>query len=80
MTGPRITDQVVRDCAEAGIRRVWMHRGEGIGAVSRAAVEFCQKNGISVIDGQCPLMFLPQAVFFHRAHGFIKKLTGSYPA
>ena len=34
MTSPAATDAVVRDCAEAGIRRVWMYRASGAGAVS----------------------------------------------
>ncbi|HYY72940.1 MAG TPA: CoA-binding protein [Candidatus Bathyarchaeia archaeon] len=29
ITSPEVTDTVVRDCAEAGIPRVWMHRGAG---------------------------------------------------
>ena len=29
MTPPDVTDRVVRDCAEAGVTRVWMHRGAG---------------------------------------------------
>jgi predicted CoA-binding protein len=79
MTPPQVTEQIVRDCAQAGIRRVWMHRGEGIGSVSQAAVEFCQANGIDVIPGQCPFMFMPGTSFFHRIHGFVRKLTGEYP-
>ncbi|HYL11933.1 MAG TPA: CoA-binding protein [Terriglobales bacterium] len=27
MTAPQDTERVVRDCVEAGVRRVWMHRG-----------------------------------------------------
>jgi predicted CoA-binding protein len=80
MTSPQETEQVVRDCAEAGIRRVWMHRGAGRGAVSRAAVDFCHKNNIHLVGGHCPLMFLDGGAFIHRAHGFISKLTGHYPA
>ena len=26
ITRPEATDQIVRDCGEAGVRRVWMHR------------------------------------------------------
>src|SRR5512140_3790350 len=37
MTPSKATDQVVRDCAEAGVTRVWLHRGEGIGSVSDQA-------------------------------------------
>lgn len=79
VTAPAVTDQVVRDCAKAGIRQVWMHRGEGIGAVSEAAVEFCEERGMAVVAGECPLMFLPQAGFPHGLHGWIKRVVGSYP-
>lgn len=80
MTPAAQTDQIVHDCAEVGIKRVWLHKGEGIGAVTASAVEFCQQNGMSVVDGQCPFMFLPQTMWFHRLHGFVKKVSGSYPA
>lgn len=80
MTPPAVTEQVVRDCAEAGVRHVWMHRGEGVGAVSQAAIDFCNAQNIAVVAGFCPFMFLPDTGFIHRAHGFILKLTGSYPA
>ncbi|HXY01289.1 MAG TPA: CoA-binding protein [Candidatus Limnocylindrales bacterium] len=78
MTSPEITEAVVRDCAEAGIRRVWMYRAAGTGAVSSEALDFCRERGISVVPGECPLMFLPQNGF-HRLHGFIRKIMGSYP-
>ena len=79
VTPSKATDQVVRDCAEAGVTRVWLHRGEGIGSVSDQAVTFCQEHGINVVVGHCPFMFLPQTPFFHKIHGYVKKLTGSYP-
>jgi predicted CoA-binding protein len=79
MTSPEVTDQIVHDCAEAGISRVWLHRGEGIGAVSQSAVDFCQAHHIKVVPGFCPFMFLPQTAFFHRAHGFVMKISGRYP-
>src|SRR5215467_10015759 len=60
LTSPEVTDVVVQDCAECGIRRVWMHRAGGQGAVSDKAIEFCRERRISVIPGECPLMFLPQ--------------------
>ncbi len=79
VTSPEVTDQIVHDCAEAGISRVWLHRGEGIGAVSQSAVDFCQAHHIKVVPGFCPFMFLPQTTFFHRAHGFVMKISGRYP-
>jgi predicted CoA-binding protein len=80
MTAARDTERVVRDCAEAGIRRVWMHRGGGQGSVSKEAVDFCQANGIRLVEGYCPFMFLPGTSFVHRVHGFFLKLFGAYPA
>lgn len=79
MTAPTVTEQVVRDCAKAGVKHVWLHRGEGIGAVSDSALAVCQENGIGVVPGFCPFMFLPETAFFHKIHGFIKKVGGTYP-
>ncbi len=73
LTPPAITEQVVRECAEAGVRRVWMHRGAGPGSVSAAAVTFCRENGIEVIDGACPFMYLPHTQIFHRVHGWFRR-------
>lgn len=79
MTTPDVTENVVVDCAEAGVRRVWMHRAGGEGAVNAEAIEFCRAHGIAVVPGQCPLMFLPETQSFHRFHGWVRKITGRYP-
>jgi predicted CoA-binding protein len=79
MTSPAATDTVVRDCADLGIKRVWMYRAGGTGAVSPIAVEFCKTRGISVVPGECPFMFLAGGAWFHRLHGFIRKITRCYP-
>lgn len=80
MTSPEVTDEVVKDCAEAGVSRVWMHRGVGPGAVSEQATVFCREHGIEVVAGACPLMFLPEAGLAHRIHGAILKLFRRHPA
>lgn len=79
MTAPQNTEEVVRNCEEAGIRHVWMHRGGGQGSVNPNAVQFCHVKGIHLVEGQCPLMFLKGTAFFHRVHGFVLKITGRYP-
>jgi predicted CoA-binding protein len=79
MTSPQQTDQIIRDSAAAGIKRVWLHRGEGIGAVGPKALALCTEYHLDVVAGFCPFMFMPDSAFFHRAHGFVKKITGSYP-
>lgn len=80
MTPPAVTNRVVRDCEEAGVTRVWMHRGAGRGAVSPTAVAYCHDHGLAVVAGACPFMFLPQAGFVHRTHGFFARLFGRHPA
>ena len=76
MTPPAATERVVRECADAGVKRVWMHRGGGSGAVSLDAVAFCRARGIEVVDGECPLMFLPGTGWFHGVHRFFRRLGG----
>jgi predicted CoA-binding protein len=79
ITPPGATEQVVRDCADAGVKHIWMYKGMGQGSVSKAALEFCEANGMNVVAGECPYMFLEGTPFFHRIHGTVKKITGSYP-
>ena len=80
LTPSSATGQVVRECAAAGVKRVWMHRGGGAGAVSPEAVAFCREQGIEVVDGECPLMFLPGAGWFHGVHRFFRRLGGRLPS
>ena len=79
MTPPKVTEQIVRDCAAAGVSQVWLYRGLSAGAVSAEATAFCEEHGISVVAGFCPFMFFPENGWFHQAHGFFKKLAHTYP-
>ncbi len=66
LASPRITEQIVNQCVELGITRVWMHcmlgtipgLGAGMTSVSQAAVDLCHRHGIQVIPGACPNQFL----------------------
>lgn len=72
---PPETEKVVRDAAEAGIRRVWMQQG----AQSQAAIQFCEDQGISAVHGECILMFAEPAAFYHRLHRWVWGLLGKLP-
>jgi hypothetical protein len=65
-TRPEVAEDTMHECAELGIKHVWMHRGPGAGSVSAAATEYGRQHGIAVIDGGCPLMFGPTADVGHR--------------
>jgi len=66
LTSPKVTEQIVQQCVNLGIRHVWMHclmgtkpgLGAGKTSVSQSAVEICKANGIAVIPGTCPAQFL----------------------
>lgn len=79
MTSPAVTDAVVRDCAQVGIGRIWMYQAGGLGAVSSPALQFCREQGMRVVAGECPFMFLSEAGGIHRFHGFLRKILRSYP-
>ena len=78
-TNPRHADPIVRQCAELGIRRVWMHGGPGPASVSPTAVEFCRANGVAVIPGGCPLMYGRASDLGHRCMRWVLERTGAVP-
>jgi hypothetical protein len=66
LTNPRVTEQIVQQCIDLGVRRVWMHcmmgtkpgLAAGMTSVSQDAVSLCRANGITVIPGACPNQYL----------------------
>ncbi len=71
---PDDSEKVVRDAAAAGINQVWLQQGAECPAAIRAAEE----QGLSVVHGQCILMFAnPRS--FHKFHGWLWGLFGKIP-
>jgi len=80
VTRPEVTEQIVRACSDAGVRRVWMHQSTAKGSsVSPAAVEYCRQHDISVIAGACPMMFGTGVDFGHTCLRLFMKLSGGLP-
>ena len=79
LTPASATGDVAREAAEAGIHHIWLYRASGAGAVDPQAVQFCRTSGIDVVDGECPFMFFDHPAWFHRFHGFCRKVMGQYP-
>jgi len=75
ITPPVETEGVVRDAAEAGIRRIWIQQG----AESDEALQLAQANGILAVSGDCILMFAEPSAFYHRLHRWVWKLLGRLP-
>jgi len=77
MVNRDISASVVRDCVARGIRRVWLYKGiGGPGAVSDEAVRIARENGMNLVDGACPLMFLETPAWIHRVHRFVRRRKG----
>lgn len=72
LASPKVTEQIVQQCVDLGIKHVWMHcmmgtkpgLQAGATSVSPSAVEMCKANSIAVIPGSCPNQFL-KADFGH---------------
>lgn len=66
LASPKVTEQIVQQCVDLGVRYVWMHcmmgtkpgLAAGMTSVSQDAVHLCRVNGITVIPGGCPNQFL----------------------
>ena len=79
MTSPEATENVVNDCREAGN---WAHldvSGNRQRLRERKSGRGLPGECDQVVPGECPFMFLPDAVFVHRVHGLINKVTGHDP-
>jgi predicted CoA-binding protein len=72
---PQQAEQVVQEAAAAGIKRVWLQQG----AESPAAIRLAESKGMSVVAGECILMFAEPAGFGHRAHRWVKGVFGGLP-
>ena len=65
-TGPTAAESTMHECAELGIKHVWMHWGPDGSSVSKVATDYGRQHGITVIDGGCPCMFGPTSDFGHK--------------
>lgn len=83
LTNPGITDEIVRQSVDLGIKHIWMHcmmgtkpgLAAGMTSVSQDAVKLARENGITVIPGSCPNQFL-KPDFGHRMMRVVMRTLG----
>jgi len=86
---PSVSEQIVRQCVDLGIKFVWMHNMQGTRwqsagvpksgtSVSPEAVRLCREHGITVIPGSCPMQFIGD--FGHRCMGWVLRAVGAMRA
>lgn len=72
--------ETTRLCLRAGVGHFWFRRGEKTSEDYRTAIAEARAAGANVIADECPLMFLPDMAWVHRAHHFLRQVTGTLPA
>ncbi len=77
VTNPILTEQIMKECAEAGITHTWIHSSVIHGSsVTESAIQYGEAHGVKVIPGGCPMMFGPTADFAHKGMCWWMQLTG----
>lgn len=82
LTSPKVCENIVQQCVDLGVKRVWMHcmlgtkpgLGGGMTSVSQDAVKLARENGITVIPGSCPNQYLKPDV----GHRMMRGLFGMF--
>ena len=82
LASPQVTDQIVQQCVDLGVKHVWMHcmmgtkpgLAQSMTSVSQDAVQACRENGIQVIPGSCPNQFLEPDF----AHNMMRGMWGLF--
>ena len=77
VTRPALAEKVMADCVQADVPRVWMHDNTFMpSSVSPEAVVYGRENGLTVIDGGCPMMFFD---FGHKCMKWVLGAMGRLP-
>src|SRR4051812_9523764 len=54
ITPPETTIQVIEECAAAGVRHVWLHKGLGRSSWTPDAEKLARARGLDVVAALCP--------------------------
>lgn len=73
---PSATERVVPECVARGIRSIWMQPG----SQSAEAAEEARKAGLTVIEGECVMMFMEPVKSVHAFHRILRRVFGRNPA
>lgn len=77
VTRPEMSEEIMRECVDVNIPRVWMHNNTFLpSSISDDAVETGRQNGIEVIAGGCPMMFLELG---HKCMRWVLGVAGRLP-
>jgi predicted CoA-binding protein len=76
-TPPGATMEVLQQCANLGVKKVWIHRSVDGGSYVPEADAFAVRNGLDLIPFGCPMMFLKPDIF-HRCMRWFLDMRGRF--
>ena len=71
---------MVRECAAAGVKKVWLYRAVGTGCATPEAVAAAREAGLETVEGECPMMWLEKTEWYHGVHKALRGVFGKLPA
>ena len=75
---PQRAIEIIDQCSESGIKRVWLNQGIGDGAYSAQGVQLLKDKKMEYVYGFCPMMFFGKGL--HKFHFWMRKNLGKVPA
>lgn len=72
---PLQSEKVVKEANDLGIKSVWFQQGSS----SNEAIKFCEEKGMSVVSGECIMMFTEPVESIHKFHRWVWKIFGKFP-
>jgi predicted CoA-binding protein len=79
VTPPNQQETIVQQAAEAGIKDIWIHEHVMKGVTNTKVFAIAENNGMNIISGFCPYMFMPKHGFPHNMHKAIMGAFGALP-
>ena len=77
-TPPSLSSEIAEQCIGTQVKRVWLIRGVGKGSFTEEAKMKYLENGIEVVYGFCPMMFMGEGM--HKFHFWLRERFGKMPA
>lgn len=74
---PERAREIINQCENTGIKRVWLNQGVGDGAYSAEAVDLLKNKKMEYVYGFCPMMFFGKGL--HKMHYWFRKNMGKTP-
>ncbi len=78
-TKGEILSSNIDEVVARGIKNIWLNFDKPLTPELISKIEKYEEQGINIIHGLCPYMFIENPQFFHKLHRFFAKHSSSFP-